>query len=55
MNYGRVTQHYQTRWSEPTLPAGVLRGCESIELEWSFAPTAERNYLVKVRAVTSRR
>ena len=26
MNYGRVTQHYQTRWSDPTLPAGVLRG-----------------------------
>ena len=26
MNYGRVTQHYQTRWSDPTLPAGVPRG-----------------------------
>lgn len=26
MNYGRVTQYYQTRWSDPTLPAGVLRG-----------------------------
>ena len=26
VNYGRVTQHYQTRWSDPTLPAGVLRG-----------------------------
>ena len=26
VNYGRVTQHYQTHWSDPTLPAGVLRG-----------------------------
>ena len=26
MDYGKVTQHYQTRWSDPTLPAGVLRG-----------------------------
>ena len=26
VNYGRVTQHYQTLWSDPTLPAGVLRG-----------------------------
>ena len=24
--YGKITQHYQTRWSDPTLPAGVLRG-----------------------------
>ena len=26
VSYGRVTQHYQTSWSDPTLPAGVLRG-----------------------------
>ena len=26
MDYGKVTQHYQTHWSDPTLPAGVLRG-----------------------------
>ena len=26
LSYGRVTQHYQTSWSDPTLPAGVLRG-----------------------------
>ena len=26
VGYGKVTQHYQTRWSDPTLPAGVLRG-----------------------------
>ena len=26
VDYGKVTQHYQTRWSDPTLPAGVLRG-----------------------------
>ncbi len=26
MDYGKVTQHYLTHWSDPTLPAGVLRG-----------------------------
>ena len=26
VDYSTVTQHYQTRWSDPTLPAGVLRG-----------------------------
>ena len=26
LNYGFVTQHYQTTWSDPTLPAGVARG-----------------------------
>ena len=26
VDYGKVTQHYQTQWSDPTLPAGVLRG-----------------------------
>ena len=26
INYGFVTQHYQTTWSDPTLPAGVARG-----------------------------
>ena len=26
VDYGKVTQHYQTHWSDPTLPAGVLRG-----------------------------
>jgi len=26
ITYGWVTEHYQTRWSDPTLPAGVARG-----------------------------
>ena len=26
IDYGFVTQHYQTYWSDPTLPAGVARG-----------------------------
>lgn len=26
IDYGMVTQHYQTTWSDPTLPAGVARG-----------------------------
>ena len=26
IDYGVVTQHYQTNWSDPTLPAGVARG-----------------------------
>ena len=26
VDYGKVTQHYRTQWSDPTLPAGVLRG-----------------------------
>ena len=26
IDYGFVTQHYQTSWSDPTLPAGVARG-----------------------------
>ena len=26
IEYGFVTQHYQTTWSDPTLPAGVARG-----------------------------
>ena len=26
LNYGFVTQHFQTSWSDPTLPAGVARG-----------------------------
>ena len=26
IDYGFVTQHYQTTWSDPTLPAGVARG-----------------------------
>ena len=26
VDYGKVTQHYQTQWSDPTLPGGVLRG-----------------------------
>ena len=26
IDYGFVTQHYQTSWSNPTLPAGVARG-----------------------------
>jgi hypothetical protein len=26
IDYGMVTQHYQTTWSDPTLPAGVTRG-----------------------------
>ena len=26
IDYGVVTQHYQTSWSDPTLPAGVARG-----------------------------
>ena len=26
IDYGMVTQHYQTNWSDPTLPAGVARG-----------------------------
>jgi hypothetical protein len=26
IDYGVVTQHYQTTWSDPSLPAGVARG-----------------------------
>ena len=26
IDYGIVTQHYQTSWSDPTLPAGISRG-----------------------------
>ena len=26
IDYGMVAQHYQTTWSDPTLPAGVARG-----------------------------
>ena len=26
VTYGRVSQHYLTAWSDPTLPAGILRG-----------------------------
>jgi len=26
IDYGFVTQHYQTSWSDPTLPVGVARG-----------------------------
>jgi hypothetical protein len=26
IDYGIVTQHYQTSWSDPTLPAGIARG-----------------------------
>ena len=26
VTYGRITQHYRASWSDPTLPAGVLRG-----------------------------
>ena len=26
IDYGVVTQHYQTTWSDPRLPAGVMRG-----------------------------
>jgi len=29
IDYGFVTQHYQTTWSDPTLPAGVARGMPS--------------------------
>ena len=28
IDYGFVTQHYQTTWSDPTLPAGVARGMQ---------------------------
>jgi len=34
-------------------PAGVLRGRESIELDWSFAPSTARNFLIKVPCLVS--
>ena len=34
-------------------PAGVLRGRESIELDWRFAPNADRTYLAKVPCLVS--
>ena len=34
-------------------PAGVLRGRESIELAWTFAPKAAQDYLVKVPCLVS--
>ena len=32
IDYGFVTQHYQTTWSDPTLPAGVARGMPPIAM-----------------------
>jgi len=33
IDYGIVTQHYQTSWSDPTLPAGIARGMPPSSLD----------------------
>ena len=40
VDYGVVTQHYQTTWSDPRLPAGVARG---------MPPSAMRSVMDSVR------
>ena len=40
IDYGVVTQHYQTTWSDPRLPAGVARG---------MPPSAMRSVMDSVR------
>ena len=34
-------------------PSGILRGHETLEVTWNFAPGAERNYLLKVPCLVS--
>ena len=45
MNYGRVTQHYQTRWSDPSLRACCVyreTGADALSAEaGSLSPSAE--------------
>lgn len=41
VDYGKVTQHYQTQWSDPNLPAGVLRGQPPYLLSNLNEPVAE--------------
>ena len=33
IDYGIVTQHYQTSWSDPTLPAGIARGMPPFSID----------------------
>ena len=33
IDYGTVTQHYQTSWSDPTLPGGIARGMPPSSLD----------------------
>jgi len=33
IDYGTVTQHYQTSWSDPTLPGGIARGMPPFSLD----------------------
>ncbi len=41
VTYGRVSQHYLTTWSDPTLPAGVLRGLPPLSASAAAAGLSE--------------
>ena len=40
VQFGQVTQHYLTTWSDPTLPAGVWRGLPPNQIEENTADDA---------------
>ena len=40
VQFGQVTQHYLTTWSDPTLPAGVWRGLPPDQIEENTADDA---------------
>ena len=41
LTYGRVAQHYLTAWSDPALPAGVLRGLPPLSASAATAGLAD--------------
>ena len=41
LTYGRVSQHYLTAWSDPALPAGVLRGMPPLSASAATAGLSE--------------
>ena len=41
LTYGRVAQHYLTAWSDPALPAGVLRGLPPLSASAATAGLSE--------------
>ena len=41
VTYGRVAQHYLTAWTDPTLPAGVLRGLPPLSASAATAGLSE--------------
>ena len=40
VQFGQVTQHYLTTWSDPTLPAGIWRGLPPDQIEENTADNA---------------